>query len=200
MHSLPLYHSAQMHVFLLPYLAVGAENTILDAPDRGAIFDLVDAEGGRQPVRAADRLDRAGEPPRTSPPGPERTAQGVLRRVDHAGPGSGELRARLPDLAFYNCFGQSEIGPLATVLGPTSTRAGGLLRAAGAVRRGAGRRRVRPGRARRDPGRGRLPLTAVVRGLLGQAGGDRGGVPGGWFHSGDLASATRRATSPSSTG
>jgi fatty-acyl-CoA synthase len=28
------------------------------------------------------------------------------------------LRERLPGLAFYNCFGQSEIGPLATVLGP----------------------------------------------------------------------------------
>lgn len=28
------------------------------------------------------------------------------------------LRARLPGLGFYNCFGQSEIGPLATVLGP----------------------------------------------------------------------------------
>jgi len=28
------------------------------------------------------------------------------------------LRERLPELAFYNCFGQSEIGPLATVLGP----------------------------------------------------------------------------------
>lgn len=38
-HSLPLYHSAQMHVFLLPYLAVGAENTILDAPDAAQIFD-----------------------------------------------------------------------------------------------------------------------------------------------------------------
>src|SRR6185437_12816959 len=29
-HSLPLYHSAQMHVFLLPYLAVGATSVILD--------------------------------------------------------------------------------------------------------------------------------------------------------------------------
>lgn len=27
-HALPLYHSAQMHVFLLPYLAVGAVNVI----------------------------------------------------------------------------------------------------------------------------------------------------------------------------
>lgn len=42
-HSLPLYHSAQMHVFLLPYLAVGAQNTILDAPDAAKIFDLVEA-------------------------------------------------------------------------------------------------------------------------------------------------------------
>jgi len=28
------------------------------------------------------------------------------------------LQKRLPELGFYNCFGQSEIGPLATVLGP----------------------------------------------------------------------------------
>src|SRR5262249_53297729 len=28
------------------------------------------------------------------------------------------LQQRLPDLGFYNCFGQSEIGPLATVLLP----------------------------------------------------------------------------------
>ncbi len=29
-----------------------------------------------------------------------------------------ELRQRLPGAQFYNCYGQSEIGPLATVLGP----------------------------------------------------------------------------------
>src|SRR5699024_11595983 len=28
------------------------------------------------------------------------------------------LRSRYPDLGFYNCFGQSEIGPLACVLRP----------------------------------------------------------------------------------
>ncbi|NUP23261.1 MAG: AMP-binding protein, partial [Streptomyces sp.] len=42
-HSLPLYHSAQMHVFLLPYLAVGATNVILDAPDGDRLFDLIEA-------------------------------------------------------------------------------------------------------------------------------------------------------------
>lgn len=117
-HALPLYHSAQMHVFLLPYLAVGAENTILDAPDAGRIFDLV--ESGR-----ADSL--------FAPPTvwialanhPECAARdlGGLRKAYYGAsimpvPVLERLRDRLPGLAFYNCFGQSEIGPLATVLGP----------------------------------------------------------------------------------
>ena len=33
LHALPLYHSAQMHVFLLPGLAVGATNHLVEAPD-----------------------------------------------------------------------------------------------------------------------------------------------------------------------
>ena len=83
-HSLPLYHSAQMHVFLLPYLAVGAANTILDAPD--AEQHLRPGRGGPrgQPVRPAHRVDRPVEPPRLRHPRPERAAQGLLRRVDHA--------------------------------------------------------------------------------------------------------------------
>src|SRR5690606_6261003 len=44
-HALPLYHSAQMHVFLMPYLAVGATNIVLDAPDGDRLFDLI--ESGR---------------------------------------------------------------------------------------------------------------------------------------------------------
>lgn len=117
-HALPLYHSAQMHVFLLPYLAVGAENTVLDAPDAGRVFDLV--ESGQ-----ADSL--------FAPPTvwialanhPEFTARdlGGLRKAYYGAsimpvPVLERLRERLPGLAFYNCFGQSEIGPLALVLGP----------------------------------------------------------------------------------
>src|SRR5699024_12329840 len=34
------------------------------------------------------------------------------------GPVLDRLRARLPELGFYNCFGQSELGPLCTVLRP----------------------------------------------------------------------------------
>nr|WP_107084842.1 fatty acyl-CoA synthetase [Streptomyces virginiae] len=117
-HSLPLYHSAQMHVFLLPYLAVGARNTIVDAPVAERIFDLV--EGGE-----ADSL--------FAPPTvwiglanhPEFAVRelGALRKAYYGAsimpvPVLERLRERLPGLGFYNCFGQSEIGPLATVLGP----------------------------------------------------------------------------------
>ncbi|UYQ60292.1 acyl-CoA synthetase [Streptomyces peucetius] len=117
-HSLPLYHSAQMHVFLLPYLAVGAENTILDAPDAGRIFDLVEA----------GRADSLFAPPTVwiglsnHPDFATRDLRGLRKAYYGASimpvPVLARLRERLPALAFYNCFGQSEIGPLATVLGP----------------------------------------------------------------------------------
>ncbi|WP_327363577.1 MULTISPECIES: fatty acyl-CoA synthetase [unclassified Streptomyces] len=117
-HSLPLYHSAQMHVFLLPYLAVGAQNTILDAPVAETIFDLVEA----------GRADSLFAPPTVwiglaGHPDFGRRELGALRKAYYGAsimpvPVLERLRARLPGLGFYNCFGQSEIGPLATVLRP----------------------------------------------------------------------------------
>ncbi|MFB8351218.1 acyl-CoA synthetase [Streptomyces niveus] len=117
-HSLPLYHSAQMHVFLLPYLAVGAENIILDGPDPAAVFGLVEA----------GRADSLFAPPTvwiglSNHPDFATRELGGLRKAYYGAsimpvPVLERLRERLPSLAFYNCFGQSEIGPLATVLGP----------------------------------------------------------------------------------
>ncbi|MFE1767503.1 acyl-CoA synthetase [Streptomyces angustmyceticus] len=118
LHSLPLYHSAQLHVFLLPYLAVGAENTILDGPDPDRIFDLVEkglADSLFAPPTVWIALSRH--------PGFATRELSGLRKAYYGAsimpvPVLERLRARLPGLAFYNCFGQSEIGPLATVLGP----------------------------------------------------------------------------------
>ncbi|MEW1825643.1 acyl-CoA synthetase [Streptomyces sp. NPDC088196] len=117
-HSLPLYHSAQMHVFLLPYLAVGATSTILDAPDGDRLFDLIEA----------GRVDSLFAPPTVwiglanRPDFETRDLSGLRKAYYGASimpvPVLERLRERLPKLAFYNCFGQSEIGPLAMVLGP----------------------------------------------------------------------------------
>ncbi|MGW4733449.1 acyl-CoA synthetase [Streptomyces shenzhenensis] len=117
-HALPLYHSAQLHVFLLPYLAVGATNVVLDAPDGDVLLDLIEA----------GRVDSLFAPPTVwialseRPDFTDRDLGGLRKAYYGASvmpvPVLERLRARLPDLAFYNCFGQSEIGPLATVLGP----------------------------------------------------------------------------------
>ncbi|WP_405813308.1 acyl-CoA synthetase [Streptomyces sp. NBC_01390] len=117
-HSLPLYHSAQMHVFLLPYLAVGAPNIIVDAPDGDVILDLV--ESGRADSLFAPPtvwIGLAGRPDFAT-----RDLSGLHKAYYGASimpvPVLERLRERLPKLAFYNCFGQSEIGPLSMVLGP----------------------------------------------------------------------------------
>ncbi|WP_432122093.1 fatty acyl-CoA synthetase [Streptomyces sp. S1] len=117
-HALPLYHSAQTHVFLLPYLAVGAENTLVDGPDPAVLFDLVEA--GRADSLFAPPtvwIGLAGHPEFAT------RDLSALRKAYYGAsimpvPVLEGLRARLPGLRFYNCFGQSEIGPLATVLGP----------------------------------------------------------------------------------
>ncbi|KOV57399.1 acyl-CoA synthetase [Streptomyces sp. NRRL WC-3618] len=117
-HALPLYHSAQMHVFLLPYLAVGATNIILDAPDGDTILDLVES-GGADSLFAPPTvwIALAGRPDFAT-----RDLSGLRKAYYGASimpvPILERLRERLPKLHFYNCFGQSEIGPLAMVLGP----------------------------------------------------------------------------------
>ncbi|MEU0257054.1 acyl-CoA synthetase [Streptomyces sp. NPDC006184] len=117
-HALPLYHSAQLHVFLLPFLAVGATNVILDAPDGDQLFDLIET----------GRVDSLFAPPTVwiglagRPDFATRDLSGLRKAYYGASvmpvPVLERLRRHLPRLAFYNCFGQSEIGPLATVLGP----------------------------------------------------------------------------------
>ncbi|MGW5028924.1 AMP-binding protein, partial [Streptomyces albidoflavus] len=118
LHTLPLYHSAQMHVFLLPYLAVGADNTVLDGPDPETVLSLVEA----------GRADSLFAPPTvwialSQHPSFATRDLTALRKAFYGAsimpvPVLERLRARLPELAFFNCFGQSEIGPLALVLGP----------------------------------------------------------------------------------
>lgn len=118
LHALPLYHSAQMHVFMLPGLAVGAINHLIEDPLVDTIFARV----------AADRVTSLFLPPTVW--------VDVANHRDLASADLSSLRAcyygasimpvpvlrrlldRLPEAGFYNCFGQSEIGPLATVLAP----------------------------------------------------------------------------------
>lgn len=118
LHVMPLYHSAQMHVFLLPWLAVGARSTLLEVPDPGEILARIERDGHRAFFAAptlwvamTNHTDFAGRD------------LSSLRKAYYGasimpGPVVERLRATMPDLGLYNCFGQSEMGPLCTVLRP----------------------------------------------------------------------------------
>ncbi|AEF39222.1 fatty acyl-CoA synthetase [Hoyosella subflava] len=117
-HALPLYHTAQMHVFLLPALAVGATNHLLETPDLDEIMRRVPSQG----------VTSLFLPPTVwvslaNHPGLADADLGGLQKAYYGAsimpvPVLQKLRSRLPDVGFFNCFGQTEIGPLATVLRP----------------------------------------------------------------------------------
>lgn len=116
--ALPLYHSAQMHVFSMPQLLTGGEIILIESPDPARCLELLERH----------RLTSFFAPPTVwinllrhpDFAGRDLTA---LRHVYYGaaimpGPVLAELRARLPGVLVYNCYGQSEISPLATVLRP----------------------------------------------------------------------------------
>jgi len=122
LHVMPLYHSAQTHVFLMPWLAIGATNDLLEVPEPGEILRRLEKNGHSAFFAAptlwvalANHADFA-----------TRDLSGLRKAYYGAsimpGPIRDRLAAAMPGLAFYNCFGQSEIGPLATVLGPDDHR------------------------------------------------------------------------------
>ncbi|MEU2777907.1 AMP-binding protein, partial [Streptomyces sp. NPDC007162] len=93
-------------------------DVILAAPDGDTLFDLVEA----------GRVDSLFAPPTvwiglSNRPDFATRDLGGLRKAYYGAsimpvPVLERLRERLPKLALFNCFGQSEIGPLATVLAP----------------------------------------------------------------------------------
>lgn len=187
-HSLPLYHSAQTHVFLLPYLAVGARNTIVDAPVAAEIFDLVEA----------GEADSLFAPPTVwiGLANHEDFAVRDLSALRKAYYGASimpvpvleRLRERLPGLGFYNCFGQSEIGPLATVLRPEEHE--GRMDSCGRPVRHVEARVVdEDGADVPDGTAGEVVYRSpqLCLGYWNDAEGTKKAFRDGWFRSGDLA-------------
>ena len=117
-HALPLYHCAQLHCFLLPSLFLGAENVILDRVDVGELLDTIEAVGATSIFAPPTVWIGILADPRFKP---ERLA--TLRKGYYGAsimPTEVILRMRqlLPWLRFWNYYGQTELGPLATALRP----------------------------------------------------------------------------------
>ncbi len=116
--ALPLYHSAQMHVFTMPSLLAGAFSCLLDTPTPAAILQLLKEK----------QLNSFFAPPTVwiSLLHHDQFVESELQHLQKLYYGASimpepivkELGERLPLSGLYNCYGQSEIAPLATVLAP----------------------------------------------------------------------------------
>ncbi|MBN6039171.1 acyl-CoA synthetase [Amycolatopsis sp. 195334CR] len=117
-HSLPLYHCAQLDCFFSVDVYLGATSVILPGPDPAALLAAVEREGATKlfaPPTVWISLLRHENFDRTDLSSLRKGYYGaspmpveVLR----------ELRERLPEVEFWNFYGQTEMAPLATILRP----------------------------------------------------------------------------------
>ncbi len=185
--ALPLYHTAQMHAFTMPQLLAGAETLLIEAPEPSRVLALIEAE----------RITSFFAPPTawiSLLRHPEFGTRDLssLRRIYYGAaimpvPVLQELRARLPGAEPYNCYGQSEIAPLATVLRPEEheARPASVGRPVATVETrivDAEMRDVPPGE------RGEIVHRSpqLLVGYWGKPDETEAAFAGGWFHSGDV--------------
>lgn len=116
--ALPLYHSAQMHVFLMPALLLGAPVYLLEAPLPELCLSAIAKHHIASffaPPTVWISLLRHAEFGRFDLSALNKAYYGAsIMPV----PVLEELQKRIPGVGLYNCYGQSEIAPLATVLRP----------------------------------------------------------------------------------
>jgi fatty-acyl-CoA synthase len=188
LHALPLYHCAQLDVFLGPAIYVGGTNVITAKPTPENLLPLIQRHKItsffapptvwisllRSPLFDGTNLSSL----KKGYYGASIMPVEVLR----------EMAQRMPDVRLWNLYGQTEIAPLATMLGPEDQ-----LRKPGSCGRPAlnvetrvvddQMRDVNPGEigeiVHRSP--------HLMLGYFHDDERTKAAFEGGWFHSGDLA-------------
>jgi fatty-acyl-CoA synthase len=187
--ALPLYHSAQMHVFTMPALMIGSLTYLLEAPLPERVFEAISRE----------KINSFFAPPTVwigllRHPTFDKHDLSSLKNIYYGAsimptPIVAELAQRLAGSRLYNCYGQSEIAPLATVLGPDEHA--GRLSSAGKPIMSVATRIVDPlTLVDCAPGeRGEIVHRSphLMIGYWNKPDETREAFEGGWFHSGDLA-------------
>jgi fatty-acyl-CoA synthase len=187
LHALPLYHCAQLDVFLGPCVYVGATNIITGKPTPANLLGLM----------ARDRINSFFAPPTvwiSLLRAPEfDTADLSTLRKGYYGASImpvevlKEIQRRLPAVRLWNLYGQTEIAPVATVLKPEDQ-----LRKAGS----AGRATLNVETRLVDDDMNDVKVGEVgeivhrspqlLSGYYNDEERTRAAFAGGWFHSGDL--------------
>lgn len=188
LHALPLYHCAQLDVFLGPAIYVGMTNVITGQPKPEVIL----------PMLAAHKVSSFFAPPSVwislmRSPLFDTTDLSALKKGYYGASIMPvevlkELAARLPHMRLWNLYGQTEIAPLATVLKPEDQ-----LRKAGSAGRAAINVETRVvDDQMRDVAVGEVGEIVhrspqLLSGYFNDPEKTAAAFEGGWFHSGDLA-------------
>jgi len=188
LHALPLYHCAQLDVFLGPAIYLGSTNVIIGKPAPELILSLI----------ARHKVTSFFAPPTIwisllRSPAFDATDLMSLRKGYYGASIMPvevllELQRRLPDVRFWNFYGQTEIAPLATVLVPEDQ-----LRKAGSAGKPALNVETRVVDAQmRDVAMGEVGEIVhrsphLMSGYYNDPAKTEAAFKGGWFHSGDLA-------------
>lgn len=188
LHALPLYHCAQLDVFLGPMVYVGGTSIVTAKPTPENLLPLI----------AKHRITSFFAPPTVwiallRSPLFDQTDLSSLRKGYYGASIMPvevlrELKRRLPDVGFWNLYGQTEIAPLATMLGPDDQ-----LRKPGSCGRAVLNVETRVvDEAMRDVQPGEVGEIVhrsphVMLGYFHDEERTRAAFEGGWFHSGDLA-------------
>jgi fatty-acyl-CoA synthase len=117
-HALPMYHCAQLDCFFSVDVYLGATSVVLPGPDPAALLATI----------ARERVTKLFCPPTVwisllRHPDFDATDLSSLRKGYYGASAMPievlrELRRRLPDVALWNFYGQTEMAPLATILRP----------------------------------------------------------------------------------
>ena len=188
MHALPLYHCAQLDVFLGPGLYVGCTNIITAKPTPDNLLPMIQRFGItsffapptvwiallRSPLFESTDLTSLNK----GYYGASIMPVEVLR----------EMASRMPQVRLWNLYGQTEIAPLATMLGPDDQ-----LRKPGSCGRAVlnvETRVVDDAMQNVGPGEVGEIVHRSPHLMIGYFHDDertKAAFEGGWFHSGDLA-------------
>jgi fatty-acyl-CoA synthase len=188
LHALPLYHCAQLDVFLGPGIYVGASNVITAHPTPDNLLPLIERW----------RISSFFAPPTVwisllRSPLFDRCNLSSLRKGYYGASimpveVQRELSQRLPEVRLWNLYGQTEIAPLATVLGPDDQ-----MRKPGSCGRPVLNVETRVvDDQMRDVAPGEIGEIVhrsphVMQGYFHDDERSAAAFEGGWFHSGDLA-------------
>lgn len=118
LHTLPLYHCAQLDCFLGPDIYLGATSVILPGPVASDILAAMQSEGVTKFFAAPTVWISLLRSPDFAGADLSRLAKGYYGASAMPVEVLREIQTRLPQLRLWNFYGQTEMAPLATILGP----------------------------------------------------------------------------------